>query len=57
VNLRTAIERILLVNIPKVLKPIEDDTIRVRQFFDNFRAGINGETGIVASYDQLKEAK
>lgn len=35
-NLRTAIERIVVADIPNSLKPIEDDAARVRQKFDKF---------------------
>ena len=35
-NLRTAIERIVVADIPNSLKPIEDDASRVRQKFDKF---------------------
>ncbi|OHS93938.1 hypothetical protein TRFO_39868 [Tritrichomonas foetus] len=35
-NLRTAIERIVVADIPNSLKPIEDDATRVRQKFDKF---------------------
>lgn len=35
-NLRTAIERIAVADIPNALKPVEDDTTKVRQKFDKF---------------------
>ena len=35
-NLRTAIERIAVADIPNALKPVEDETTRVRQKFDKF---------------------
>ena len=35
-NLRSAIERIVVADIPNALKPIEDDSARVRQKFDKF---------------------
>jgi hypothetical protein len=35
-NLRTAIERILVVDIPNVPKPIDNGATRVRQFFNKF---------------------
>jgi hypothetical protein len=46
-----------VVDIPNVLKPIEDDAPQAINDSTNVRARINGETAIVASHVQLKEAE
>jgi chromosome segregation ATPase len=42
-NLRTAIERIVVADIPNAIKPIEDDAARVRQKFDKFSSETQGK--------------
>lgn len=42
-NLRTAIERIVVADIPNSVKPVEDDVTRVRQKFDKFTGDANNK--------------